>query len=101
MYNITCSDDGEYWKCCVKKNIRTSLHHLQTIWFPKNPLNGLYFNTCTYGADKTDAVPCDHTAAVGDSSGIFNVTPVISMLIWWRRDQCHLQFFVRYMWKQI
>ena len=91
QYNITFIKDGKYWKCCVHCQVRTSSHHLQTALFPKDPQNGLYFSTCTCGADKTDVVLCDHMAAVAHRSRIPNVTPISVMPIWRKRERWTLQ----------
>jgi hypothetical protein len=49
---------------------------------PKNPVNGLYFGrTCR--ADKIDAVPCEHMAAIVLPAVIRpQITPMNVMPIW-------------------
>jgi hypothetical protein len=44
----------------------------QIVKMPKSPVNGLYFRTCTCGADRMDAVPCEHMAAIALSLVIVN-----------------------------
>ena len=39
----------------------------QVVTLPKYPVNGLHFGTCTCGANKTNAVLCEHIAAIADS----------------------------------
>jgi hypothetical protein len=36
----------------------------QVLTLPKYPVNGLHFGTCTCRADKTNALPCEHMAAI-------------------------------------
>ncbi len=55
---------------------------------PKNPMNGSHFGRCTCGADKTDAVPCEHMGAIALSAVIRpQITPMNVMPIWWKRKQ--------------
>ncbi len=54
---------------------------------------GHIFGQCTCGADKTDAVPCEHMAAIALSSVIPpQITPMNVMPIWWKRKQWREQF---------
>ena len=62
----------------------------QIVKLPKNPVNGSYFGRCTCGADKTDAVPCEHMAAIAMSAVIR--PPMNVMPIWWKRTQWREQF---------
>ena len=49
----------------------------QVVTLPKYPVNGLHFGTCTCGADKTNAVPCEHMAAIALSSVMRpQITPI-------------------------
>ncbi len=65
----------------------------QIVKLPKDPVNGSYFERCTCGADKTDAVPCEHMAAIALSAVIRpQITPMNVMLIWWKRKQWREQF---------
>ena len=65
----------------------------QIVKLPKNPVNGLYFRRCTCGADKTDAVPCEHMAAIALSAVIHpQITPMNVMPIWWKGTQWREQF---------
>ena len=67
--------------------------HEQIVNLPKSPINGSYFGTCTCGADKTDAVPCEHMAAIALTAVIRpQITPIIVMPIWWKRKQWREQF---------
>ena len=60
---------------------------------PKYPVNGSHFGTCTCRADKTNAVPCEHMAAIALSSVIRPpITPINVMPMWWKRKQWQLQF---------
>jgi hypothetical protein len=60
---------------------------------PKEAVDGSLFDTCTCGADKTDAVPCEHMAAVALSSRLRpQITPISIMPAWWGREQWRKQF---------
>jgi hypothetical protein len=60
----------------------------QVVTLPKYPVNGLHFGTCTCGADKTNAVPCEHMAAIALSSVMRpQITPINVMPMWWKRKQ--------------
>jgi hypothetical protein len=65
----------------------------QIVNLPKSPINGSYFETCTCGADRTDAVTCEHMAAIAPSSVIRpQITPLNVMPMWWKRKQWRVQF---------
>ena len=50
---------------------------------PKNPINELFFERCTCGAGKTDAVPCEHMGAIALAAVIHpQITPMNGMPIW-------------------
>jgi hypothetical protein len=49
----------------------------QVVTLPKYLVNGLHFETCTCGADKTNGVPCEHMAAIALSSVMRpQITPI-------------------------
>jgi hypothetical protein len=59
----------------------------------KEAVNGSFFGTCTCGADKTNAVPCEHMAAVALSSCLCpQITPISIMPFWWGREKWRKQF---------
>jgi hypothetical protein len=65
----------------------------QIVKLPKNSVNGSYFGQRTCGADKTDAVPCEHMAAIALSAVIRpQITPMNVMPIWWKHTQWREQF---------
>jgi hypothetical protein len=60
---------------------------------PKEAVDGSFFGTCTCGADKTDAIPCEHMAAIALSSRLSpQITPISIMPTWWGREQWRKQF---------
>ena len=60
----------------------------QVMTLPKYPVNGSHFGTCTCGANKTNAVPCEHMTAIALSSVIPpQITPINAMPMWWKRKQ--------------
>jgi hypothetical protein len=67
----------------------------QIVKLPKNPVNGLYFGQCTCGANKTDAMPCEHMATIALSAVIRpQITPMNVMLIRWKSKQWREQFLL-------
>jgi hypothetical protein len=56
-------DKDDHWQLRVfRQNVAGRQE--QIVKLPKNPMNGSYFGRCTCGAGKTDAVPCEHMAAI-------------------------------------
>jgi hypothetical protein len=89
-YNVT--DVETHWQLRVQR-YNVDRAEPQYVRFPKEAVNGSFFGTCTGGADKTDAVPCEHMAAVALSSCLCpQITPISIMLTWWRREQWRKQF---------
>jgi hypothetical protein len=61
--------------------------------FPKEAVNRSFFDTCTCGADKTNAIPCEHMPAISISSRLHpQITPISIMSTWWGREQWRKQF---------
>ncbi len=60
-YNVT--DVEMHWQVRVQHN-NVDRVEPQYVRFPKEAVNGSFFGTCTCGADKTNAVPCEHMAAI-------------------------------------
>jgi hypothetical protein len=88
-YNVT---EETHWQVRVQHN-NVERGEPQYVRFPKEAVNGSFFGTCTCGADKTDAVPCEHIAAVALSSCLRpHITPISIMLTWWGREQWCKQF---------
>jgi hypothetical protein len=89
-YNVTNIKTN--WQVRVQHN-NVDRVEPQYVWFPKEAVNGSFFGTCTCGADKTDAVPCEYMAAIAISSCLRpQITPISIMLTWWGREQWHKQF---------
>ncbi len=91
-FNIHLHDEDDYLQLRVfRQNIPG--RNEQTAKLPKNLVNGSNFGICTCGADLTDAVPCEHMAAIALSSVIRSqITPMNIMQIWWKRKQWREQF---------
>jgi hypothetical protein len=87
-------DKDEHWQVRVlRQNVAGQQEQIVKLSIPKNPMNGSYFGRCTCGADKTDAVPCEHMAAIALSAVIRpQITPMNVMPIWWKRKQWREQF---------
>ncbi len=82
-YSFFVTDVKTHWQVKVQRNNikRVELHYVQ---FPKEAVDGSFFGTCTCGADKTDAIPCEHMAAVALSSRLRpQITPISIMPTWW------------------
>jgi hypothetical protein len=91
-YSFFVTDVKAHWQVKVQRNNieRAELHYVR---FPKEAVDGSFFGTCTCGADKTDAVPCEHMAAVALSSRLCpQITPISIMPTWWGREQWRKQF---------
>ena len=78
-------DKDDHWQLRVfRQNVAGRQEQIRKL--PKNPVNGLYFEQCTCGADKT--VPCEHMAAIALSAVIRSqITPMNVMPIWWKPKQ--------------
>ncbi len=84
-YNVTNVET--HWQVRVQRN-NVERAEPQYVRFPKEAVNGSFFGICTCGADKTDAVPCEHMAAVALSSRLCpQITPISIMPFWWGRKQ--------------
>jgi hypothetical protein len=89
-YNVT--DVETHWQVRIQRN-NVERADPQYVRFPKEAVNGSFFGTCTCGADKTDAVPCEHMAAVALSSHLRpKITPISIMPFWWGREQRRKRF---------
>jgi hypothetical protein len=89
-YNVTNVET--HWQVRVQCN-NVERAEPQYVRFRKEAVNGSFFGTCTCGADKTDAVPCEHMAAVALSSCLHpQITPISIMPFWWGREQWRKQF---------
>ncbi len=65
----------------------------QIVKLPNNPVNWLFFGQCTCGADKIDAVPCEHMGAIALAAVIRpQITPMNEMSISWKQKQWREQF---------
>ena len=85
-------DKDEHWQVRVLRQNEAGQQE-QIVKLPKNPMNGSNFGRCTCGADKTDAVPCEHMAAIALSAEIcLQITPMNVMPIWWKCKQRREQF---------
>jgi hypothetical protein len=91
-YSYFVSNVETHWQVKVQRdNVERAEPHY--VWFPKEAVNGSFFGACTCGADKTDAVPCEHMAAVALSSCLHpKITPISIMPTWWGREQWRKQF---------
>jgi hypothetical protein len=89
-YNVTNVET--HWQVRVQRN-NVERAEPQYVRFPKEAVNGSFFGTCTCGADKTDAVPCEHMVAVALSYRLHpQITPISIMPFWWGREQWRKQF---------
>ncbi len=89
-YNVT--NVKTHWQVRVQRN-NVDRVEPQYVRSPKEAVNGSFFGTCTCGADKTDAVPCEHMAAIAISSCPHpQITPISMMPTWWGREQWRKQF---------
>ena len=90
-FTFNFTHNANYWQIRVQ---RTGVGcALQNVKFPKEPKFGSYFGTCTCGADKVDAIPCDHMAAIALSSRLRpHITPMSIMPYWWLREHWQRQF---------
>ncbi len=89
-YNVT--DVETHWQLRVQR-YNVDRAEPQYVRFPKEAVNGSFFGTCTCGADKTNAIPCEHMAAVAISSRLhLQITPISIMPTWWGREQWRKQF---------
>ncbi len=87
-------DKDDHWQLRVfRKNVAGRQEQL--VKLPTNPVHGSYFGRCTCGADKTDAVPYEHMAAIALSAVIRpQITPMNVMPIWWKCMQWREQFLL-------
>ena len=85
-------DEDDHWQLRVFwQNVAGRQE--QILKLPENPVNGLYFGQCTWGADKTDAVPCEHMGAIALAAVICpQITPLNILPIWWKGKQWREQF---------
>ena len=82
IFNLRNYD--EHWQVRVLRHNVPGARE-QIVNLPKSFVNGSYFGTCTCGADRTDAVPCEHMAAIAlDSSLRPKITPLNVMPMWWK-----------------
>jgi hypothetical protein len=89
-YNVT--DVETHWQVRVQRN-NIDRAEPQYVRSPKEAVNGSFFGTCTCGADKTDAIPCEHMAATAISSCLHpQITPISIMPTRWGREQWCKQF---------
>jgi hypothetical protein len=91
-YSFFVRDVETHWQVKVQRNNveRAEPHYVR---LPKEAVDGSFFGTCTCGADKTHAVPCEHMAAVALSSRLRpQITPISIMPTWWGREQWRKQF---------
>jgi hypothetical protein len=91
-YSYFVSNVEMHWQVKVQRdNVERAEPHY--VRLPKEAVDGSFFGTCTCGADKTNAVPCEHMAAIALSSCLCpQITPISIMLTWWRREQWRKQF---------
>jgi hypothetical protein len=91
-YSYFVSDVKMHWQVKVQHdNVERAEPHY--VRFPKEAVNGSFFGTCTCGADKTDAIPCEHMAAIALSSCLHpQITFIFIMPTWWGREQWRKQF---------
>ncbi len=89
-YNVT--DVETHWQVRVQRN-NVDRAEPQYVRFPKEAVNGSFFGSCTCGADKTNAVPCEHMAAIAISSHLRSqITSISIMPTWWGREQWRKQY---------
>ena len=62
IFNLREFDDH------IEKRVHLQRINVTGLTLPKYPVNGSHFGTCTCRADKTNAVPCEHMAAIALSS---------------------------------
>ncbi len=89
-YNVTNVET--HWQVRVQRD-NVDRAEPQYVRFPKEAVNGSFFGTCTCEADKTNAVPCEHMAAIAISSCLHpQITPISIVPTWWGREQWCKQF---------
>jgi hypothetical protein len=91
-YSFFVSNVETHWQVKVQRNNveRADAHYVQ---LPKEAVNGSFFGTCICGADKTNAVPCEHMTTIALSSQLRpQITPISIMPTWWGREQWRKQF---------
>jgi hypothetical protein len=89
-YNVT--EIETHWQVRVQCN-NVERVEPQYVRFPKEAINQSFFGTCPCGADKTNAVPCEHMATIALSSCLRpQITPISIMPTWWEREQWRKQF---------
>jgi hypothetical protein len=91
-YSYVVSNIKMHWQVKVQRdNVERAEPHY--VRFPKEAVDGSFFGTCTCGANKADAIPCEHMAAIALSSCLRpQITPISIMPTWWGREQWHKQF---------
>jgi hypothetical protein len=91
-YSFFVGDVKTHCQVKVQRNNveRAEPHYVR---IPKEAANGSFFGTCTCGADKTNAIPCEHMAPIALSSRLRpQITPISIMPTWWGREQWRKQF---------
>jgi hypothetical protein len=86
IFNLRNYDD--HWQVRVLQHNVAGTKKQIVMLLPKSPVNGSYFRTYTCEANKTNAVPCEHIAAIELSLVIRpQITPINVMPMWWKREQ--------------
>ncbi len=62
-FAITIVILDESYECTVRQKMTSSKYLIGKVVILKQPLNGLFFGTCTCGVDKRDSISCKHMAA--------------------------------------
>ena len=91
-FTITVSQDEFGYVCTVRRNINSQTRQGGSVAIVKELTRGSFFGKCSCGVDSRDAVPCEHMAALVNSSRIPNLTRENIMPYWWRTDHWRLQF---------
>ncbi len=80
-YSYFVSDVKMHWQVKVQcDNVERAEPHY--VRLSKEAVDGSFFGTCTCGADKTNAVPCEHTIALSSHLRP-QITPISIMLTCW------------------
>ena len=89
-FRVTTVEQNDEWTCLVQRS--GVGYNRYTCTFPKEPMHGSHFGTCTCKRDKTSAAPCDHMVAAVQSGKLPpSFTTVSIMPWWWRRDHWQKQ----------
>ena len=91
-FSFRLNEYDDRWEVRTKR-INVPGKREEVVTLPKEAVGESHFGTCTCGAPQTNAVPCEHMAAIALSGKIRpQITPMSIMPIWWKRSQWRVQF---------